>query len=158
MWLLPWFCQQTIHIYVWNLLYLCLKAKSRKYQGVFEVKSRVKTWQFEEFGLNNWSISKSQNGGRNQVWHCTSIVAIFLCFTHSASVVVFVSRCPCYSAGSSVFHLDISLVIVVSILVYCWSQIVQKTPKALLVVWQIWADIKGHTLNNLDSFWPWIGS
>ena len=43
------------------------EAKSRKDQGVFEVKSRVKTCKFEEFGLNNWSISKSQNGGRNQV-------------------------------------------------------------------------------------------
>ena len=28
-----------------TLLSLLLKAKSRKYQGVFEVKSRVKTWQ-----------------------------------------------------------------------------------------------------------------
>ena len=43
------------------------KAKSRKYQGVFEVKSRVKTWQVRGIGLNNWSTSKSQNGGRNQV-------------------------------------------------------------------------------------------
>ena len=41
------------------------KAKSRKYQGVFEVKSRLKTWQVRGIGLNNWSISKSQNGGRN---------------------------------------------------------------------------------------------
>ena len=32
------------------------------------MKSRVKTWQVpSKFGLNNWSISKSQNGGRNQV-------------------------------------------------------------------------------------------
>ena len=37
--------------------------------------------KFEEFGLNNWSISKSQNGGRNQVsgrvsvpcWHATPV-------------------------------------------------------------------------------------
>ena len=43
------------------------KAKSRKYKGVFEVKSRVRTWQLRGIGLNNWSISKSQNGGRNQV-------------------------------------------------------------------------------------------
>ena len=59
------------------------EAKSRKYQGVFEVKSRVKRHdgKFEEFGLNNWSISKSQYGGRNQVsgrvsvpcWHATPV-------------------------------------------------------------------------------------
>ena len=46
---------------------LPFQAKSRKYQGVFEVKSRVKTWQVRGIGLNNWSISKSQNGGQNQV-------------------------------------------------------------------------------------------
>ena len=28
-----------------NVKYKITKAKSRKYQGVFEVKSRVKTWQ-----------------------------------------------------------------------------------------------------------------
>ena len=57
------------------------KAKSRKYQGVFEVKSRVKTWQVRGIGLNNWSISKSQNGERSQVsgrvsapcWHATPV-------------------------------------------------------------------------------------
>ena len=27
------------------------------------MKSRVRHGNFEEFGLNNWSISKSQNGG-----------------------------------------------------------------------------------------------
>ena len=56
-------------------------AKSRKYQGVFEVKSRVKTWQVRRIGLKNWSISKSQNGGWNQVsgrvsvpcWHATPV-------------------------------------------------------------------------------------
>ena len=35
------------------------EAKSRKYQGVFKVKSRVKTWQFR--GI--WSTSKSQKEG-----------------------------------------------------------------------------------------------
>ena len=57
------------------------EAKSRKYQGVFKVKSRVKTWQFEESGLNNWSTSKSHKGERNQVsgrvsvpfWHATPV-------------------------------------------------------------------------------------
>ena len=28
-----------------SVLLFCFKGKSRKYQGVFEVKSRVKTWQ-----------------------------------------------------------------------------------------------------------------
>ena len=31
------------------------------------MKNRVKTWQVRGIGLNNWRISKSQNGGRNQV-------------------------------------------------------------------------------------------
>ena len=35
-------------------------AKSKKDQGVFKVKSRVKTKQFEEYGLNNLSTSKSK--------------------------------------------------------------------------------------------------
>ena len=44
------------------------KQKSRKYQGVFEVKSRVKTWQVRGIWSQQLaSISKSQNGGRNQV-------------------------------------------------------------------------------------------
>ena len=49
------FCKNVIILYT-------SMAKSRKYQGVFEVKSRVKTWQVRGIGLNNWSISKSQNG------------------------------------------------------------------------------------------------
>ena len=44
-----------------------LQTKSRKYQGVFKVKNRVKYGKLEEPGLNNSSISKSQKGGRNQV-------------------------------------------------------------------------------------------
>ena len=50
-----------------QILMFDFQAKSRKYQGVFEVKSRLKTWQVRGINLNNWSISKSQNGGRNQV-------------------------------------------------------------------------------------------
>ena len=40
------------------------QAKSIKYQGIFEVKSREKTRQVWEnwSGVNNWSISKSQKG------------------------------------------------------------------------------------------------
>ena len=39
------------------------RAKSRKYQGVIRgEKSSKDMGKFEEFGLNNWSISKSQMG------------------------------------------------------------------------------------------------
>ena len=71
-----------IHMHLLTLLSnIFIRAKSRKYQGVFEVKSRVKTWQVRGIGLNNWSISKSQNGGRDQVsrrvsvpcWHATPV-------------------------------------------------------------------------------------
>ena len=45
-------------------------------------KAEQRHGKFEEFGLNNLSISKSQNGGRNQVsgrvsvpcWHATEIL------------------------------------------------------------------------------------
>ena len=33
------------------------KAKSRKYQGVFKVKSQVKTWQVRGIWSHNWSTS-----------------------------------------------------------------------------------------------------
>ena len=64
-----------------GILIIRFNAKSRKYQGVFEVKRRVKTWQVRVIGLNNWSTSKSHNGGRNQVsgrvsvpcWHATPV-------------------------------------------------------------------------------------
>ena len=35
----------TFHFQTGYYCFLDEKAKSRKYQGVFEVKSRVKTWQ-----------------------------------------------------------------------------------------------------------------
>ena len=62
----------------------CYYAKSRKYQGVFEVKIRVKTWQVRGIWSQHWSISKSQNGGRNQVsgrvsapcWHATHVANV----------------------------------------------------------------------------------
>ena len=38
------------------------RAKSRKDQGVSKAKYKKKTRQIEKTGLNNWSISKSQNG------------------------------------------------------------------------------------------------
>ena len=45
-----------------------LQAKSRKYQGLFNVRSREKdTASLGKSGLNDWSISKSLKGGRNQV-------------------------------------------------------------------------------------------
>ena len=45
------------------------------------MKSRVKNGKFDESRLNNWSTSKFQNGGRNQVsgrvsvpcWHATLV-------------------------------------------------------------------------------------
>ena len=53
----------------------CSEAKLRKYQGVFEVKSRVNTWQVR--GI--WSqICKSPNGGRNQVSGRNFDLKIFL--------------------------------------------------------------------------------
>ena len=57
-----------------------LRAKSRKYKGVFEVKSRVKTWQVR--GIWSQQLEhKSHNGRRNQVsgrvsvpcWHATPV-------------------------------------------------------------------------------------
>ena len=51
-------------VFIWRIIYT-FKEKSRRCQGVFNAKSRVKTWQakFEESGLNNWSTSKSQKVG-----------------------------------------------------------------------------------------------
>ena len=63
---------------------LTLVAKSRKYQGVFEVKSRVKTWQvrriwsqqLEHKKVPQWGRNQV-SGGRNQVsvpcWHATPV-------------------------------------------------------------------------------------
>ena len=50
-------------------------------RGIRGEKSSKDMASYEEFGLNNWSISKSQNGGRNQVsgrvsvpcWHATPV-------------------------------------------------------------------------------------
>ena len=42
-------------------IFLLAKAKSRKYQGVFEVKSRVKTWQIRGIWsqqLEHWQVPK----------------------------------------------------------------------------------------------------
>ena len=61
-------------------------AKSNKQnrestKGFSRWKVEQRHGKFEEFGLNNWSISKSLNGGRNQVsgrvsvpcWHATPV-------------------------------------------------------------------------------------
>ena len=43
-----------------------LQSKIEKVpRGIRGEKSSKDMEEFEEFGLNNWSISKSQNGGRN---------------------------------------------------------------------------------------------
>ena len=57
------------------------KAKSRKYRGVFKVKSRVRTWQVSGIWSQQWCTSKSQQGWRNHVsgrasvpcWHATPV-------------------------------------------------------------------------------------
>ena len=43
------------------------KKKSTKYQGVFEVKSRLKTWQVRGIWSQQFEYKQVQNGGRNQV-------------------------------------------------------------------------------------------
>ena len=55
-----------------------MSSKIEKVPRAIQGESRVKHGKFEESGLNNWSTSKSQKGGRNQVsgrgsvpcWHC----------------------------------------------------------------------------------------
>ena len=62
-----------------------LEAKSRKYRGVFRVKSVVKTRRVREIWSRDWSTSKSQKGGRNKVfervsvpcWHATPVANTF---------------------------------------------------------------------------------
>ena len=58
-----------------------MKQNRESTKGHSRWKVKLKHGKFEEFGLNNWSISKSQNGGRNQVsgrvsvpcWHATPV-------------------------------------------------------------------------------------
>ena len=62
---------QQIWSYI-DIEFTCLKellvSKIEKVpRGIRGEKSSKRHGKFEEFGLNNWSISKSQNGGRNQV-------------------------------------------------------------------------------------------
>ena len=60
---------------------LNLNEKSRKYQGVFEVKSRVKTWQVRGIWSQQLEHQQVPKWGRNQVsgrvsvpcWHATPV-------------------------------------------------------------------------------------